>query len=60
MFEIADYVHPLIFVICHRTGETYRFLVGDDGTVLPDCTDLDQDAARRTAIAYLAQQARAA
>jgi hypothetical protein len=60
MFEVTKYEPPQIFVTNHRTGETYMFLVGVDGAVTHDGVSLDQGNARRTAIEYLAQRARAA
>jgi hypothetical protein len=60
MFEVSQYEHPYIFVTTRRTGETYRFLVGDDGAVRHDQERFDEINARRAAIAYLAQRARAA
>ncbi len=60
MFEVTKYETPRIFVTSRRTGETYMFLVGVDGAVTHDDVSLDQGNARRTAIEYLAQRARAA
>jgi len=60
MFEVTEYKHPYIFVTCRRTGEAYRFLVGNDGAVTRDEARFDERIARRMAIAYLAQHARAA
>jgi hypothetical protein len=59
MFEVTKYDHPHIFVISRRTGETYKFLVGIDEAVTHDGTRFDQEDARRTATAYLAQNAQA-
>ena len=47
MFEIAEYSHPHIFVRSRRTGETYRFLVGDDGALAHEGTSFDQGEPRR-------------
>jgi hypothetical protein len=58
MFEVTKYEPPQIFVTSRRTGETYKFLVGIDGAV-NDETFFDQGDARRAAIIYLAQRARA-
>lgn len=55
MFEIARYEHPEIFVTSRRTGETYRFLVREDGTLAHDGTSFDQSEARRVAISHLAR-----
>jgi hypothetical protein len=57
MFEVR-YEPPQIFVTKRQTGETYKFLVGIDGAV-NDEIRLDQGDARRAAITYLAQRARA-
>ena len=57
MFEVSQYDHPYIFVTTRRTGETYRFLVEDDGAVKYDQARFDERNARRAAIAYLAQRA---
>jgi hypothetical protein len=58
MFEVTKYEPPQIFVTSRRTGETYRFLVGIDGAVNGEAF-FDQGNARRAAIIYLAQKARA-
>jgi|HubBroStandDraft_6_1064221.scaffolds.fasta_scaffold70412_3 hypothetical protein len=57
MFEVR-YEPPQIFVTKRQTGATYKFLVGNDGAV-NDEIRLDQGDARRAAITYLAQRARA-
>jgi hypothetical protein len=57
MFEVR-YEPPQIFVTKRQTGETYKFLVGNDGAV-NDEIRFDQGDARRAAITYLAQRARA-
>jgi len=59
MFEVARYAHPDIFVRSRRTGETYKFLVGNDGALVNEGTRFDQEDARRTASAYLFQRRRA-
>jgi ABC-type phosphate/phosphonate transport system substrate-binding protein len=56
MFEVTTYEHPLIFVMSRRTGETYRFLVGKDNTLVNEGMLFDHVDARRTAIAYLSRQ----
>jgi hypothetical protein len=58
MFEVARYEHPEIFVISRRTAETYRFLVGDDGTLAHGAMSFEQNEAWKTAIAYLARISR--
>ena len=60
MFEVTEYTQPCIFVTCRRTGETYMFFVGANGIVTRDEASRDQGQARQTAIAYLAERARAA
>jgi hypothetical protein len=60
MFEVTKYEPPQIFVTSRRTAETYVFFVEVDGAVTHEGACLDQGDARRTAIAYLAQQHRAA
>jgi hypothetical protein len=58
MFEVTRYEPPHVFVTKRQTGETYKFSVGIDGAVNDDAL-FDQGDARRTAITYLAQRARA-
>jgi hypothetical protein len=58
MFEVTGYEPPHVFVTKRQTGETYKFLVGIDGVVNEE-TLFDQGDARRAAIIYLAQRARA-
>ena len=58
MFEVTGYEHPDIFVRSRRTGETYKFLVGNDGALVHDGVRFDQGDARRTAIEYLFQRGR--
>jgi hypothetical protein len=53
MFEVTRYEHPYIFVTSRGTGETYRFLVGDDGALVHDGDRFDAGDARRKAIEYL-------
>lgn len=57
MFEVTRYEHPVIYVRCRRTSETYMFLVGNDGSLTHEAARAEQGAARRAAIAYLAQWA---
>jgi hypothetical protein len=57
MFDVR-YEPPQIFVTKRQTGETYKFFVGIDGAVVDDAI-FDQTDARRAAIGYLAQRARA-
>ena len=58
MFEVTRYEPPEIFVTSRRTGETYKFSVGVDGAVIDEVL-FDERDARRAAIVYLAQRARA-
>ena len=58
MFEVTRYEPPLVFVTKRQTGETYKFSVGIDGGVNDEAI-FDQGDARRAAIIYLAQRARA-
>ena len=58
MFEVTRYDPPEIFVTSRRTGETYKFSVGGDGDVIDDLL-VDERDARRAAVVYLAQRARA-
>ena len=60
MFEVTKYEPPYIFVTSRRTGETYMFVVGLDGALTHHGARFDQEDARRTAIAYLAQRVRTA
>jgi len=53
MFEVVGLENGCIFVRCRRTGETYRFEFGDDGTLTHREAGTDQGEARRAAIAYL-------
>jgi hypothetical protein len=53
MFEVTGYDFPNVFVRCRRTAETYRFEIGSDGSLTHQGARYDQDAARRTAMAFL-------
>jgi len=59
MFEVTVYEPPRIFVRSRRTGETFKFLVGDDGALVNDGARSDLGDARRSAIEYLFQRKRA-
>jgi hypothetical protein len=59
MFEVTEYEHPHIFVRYRGTGETFKFIVGNDGALVNEGTRFDQGDARQTAIAYLFQRERA-
>jgi hypothetical protein len=54
MFEVTKFEPPLIFVTSRRTGETYSFLIENNGALSHEGARLDQGDARRTAITYLA------
>jgi hypothetical protein len=58
MFEVTEYRHPHIFVTSRRTGETYRFLVEDNGALANDAVRFDPDEARRKATEYLFRKGR--
>lgn len=58
MFEVARYEHPAVFVTSRRTGEMYKFLVRDDGTLACGGTSVDQLEAWRAALAHLARISR--
>ena len=53
MFEVTGYDYPNVFVRCRRTAETYRFEISNDGSLTHREARYDQDAARRTALAFL-------
>jgi hypothetical protein len=53
MFEVTGYEYPNVFVRCRRTAETYLFEIGNDGILTPSEARCDQDAARKTAVAFL-------
>jgi hypothetical protein len=59
MFEVTKYEPPHIFVTDRGTGETYKLFVGIDGALTHDEARFEEADMRRTAIAYLAQRARA-
>ena len=61
-FEVVRHEHPNILVVNRQTYETYRFTVGDDGSLAQDAPPSDLREAHRTAMAFLArsQKARAA
>ena len=53
MFEVTGYDYPDVYVKCRRTAETYHFEIGSDGSLTHKEARYDQDAARRTAMAFL-------
>jgi hypothetical protein len=54
MFEVTKFEPPQVFVTCRRTGETYLFVVGEDGALEREGSRIDNGDARQAAIAYLA------
>jgi hypothetical protein len=59
MFEVTKYEPPEVFVTSRRTGETYRFLVRDNGGLSQEELSVDRDEARQAVITYLAWFSRA-
>jgi len=59
MFDVDRYEHPAVFVTSRRTGETYKFLVRDDGTLVYGGTTFEQCEAWQAALAHLARISRA-
>jgi hypothetical protein len=55
MLEVTRYEHPLILVTRRQTGESYRFLVGQNGALAGD-TNFDCDEARSAALKFLSQR----
>src|SRR5262249_23588514 len=58
-FEVVRHEHPNILVMNRQTYETYRFVVGDDGSLAQDGPRSDLYEARRPAVAFLARCANA-
>ena len=58
-FEVVRHEHPNILVVNRQTYETYRFTVGDDGSLAQDGPRPDLHEARLTAMAFLARCANA-
>ena len=58
-FEVVRHEHPNILVMNRQTYETYRFTVGDDGSLAQDGPRSDLYEARRTAVAFLTRCANA-
>ena len=56
MLEVTRYDHPLLFVTRRQTGESYRFLVGQNGALASD-VNFDCAEARSAALKYLSQRA---
>ena len=59
MLEVTRYEHPVLFVTRHQTGETYRFLVSQDGALAGDANAFDCVEARFAALKFLAQRPQA-
>ncbi|HZC55680.1 MAG TPA: hypothetical protein VE396_06475 [Xanthobacteraceae bacterium] len=55
MFEVTGYEYPNVFVRCRRTGETYLFEIGNNGTLTHSDARYDHGNARQAAIAFLIQ-----
>jgi hypothetical protein len=56
MFEVTKYDPPNIFVTSRQTGETYLFVIGDDGAVANEGERFDHGNPHRAATTYLAQR----
>jgi hypothetical protein len=56
MLEVTRYEHPLLFVTRRQTGESYRFLVGQNGALAVD-VNFDCTEARSAALKFLSQRA---
>jgi hypothetical protein len=57
-FKVVRHDHPNILVVNRQTYETYRFTVGDEGTLAQGGPRSDLREAHRTAMAFLARSAR--
>jgi hypothetical protein len=57
MLEVTRYDHPLLFVTRRQTGESYRFLVGQNGALASDA-NFDCAEARSAALKYLSRRER--
>jgi hypothetical protein len=56
MLEVTRYEHPLLFVTRRQTGESYRFIVGQNGALASDTTVFECDEARCAALKFLSQR----
>jgi hypothetical protein len=59
MLEVTRYEHPLLFVTRRQTGETYRFLVSNDGALAGEANAFDCTEARFAALKFLTQRTQA-
>jgi hypothetical protein len=55
MLEVTRYEHPLLLVTRRQTGESYRFIVGQNGAVAGD-VNFDCAEARSAAQKFLSQR----
>ena len=55
MLEVTRYEHPLLLVTRRQTGESYRFLVGQNGALASD-VNFDCAEARSAALKYLSRR----
>jgi Uncharacterised protein family (UPF0164) len=55
MLEVTRYEHPLLFVTRRQTGESYRFLVGQNGALASDTSFFECNEARSAALKFLSQ-----
>ncbi len=56
MLEVTRYEPPLILVTRRQTGESYRYVVGQNGTLAGD-SNFECAEARSAALKYLSQRA---
>jgi hypothetical protein len=56
MLEVTRYEHPLLLVTRRQTGESYRFVIGQNGALASDA-NFDCAEARSTALKFLSQRA---
>jgi Uncharacterised protein family (UPF0164) len=57
MLEVTRYEHPLLLVTRRQTGESYRFLVGQNGALASDASFFECNEARSAALKFLSQRA---
>lgn len=57
MLEVTRYEHPLLFVTRRQNGETYRFIVGQNGALAEDAS-YECNEARSAALKFLSQRGR--
>ncbi len=56
MLEVTRYEPPLLFVTRRQTGESYRFIVGQNGALANDAAVFECDEARAAALKFLSQR----